>query len=135
MAVKMSGKYLGNKKLELCHEPSGVKITTAAPLDNQGDGSSFSPTDLCAVSLAACMTTVMAIFAERSSIDLSGTSFEITKEMNASPRRIGKIELKISLPKALDSETRLKLERAAKTCPVSHSLSSEIEPDIQFIYV
>ncbi len=134
MSVKMTGKYLGNKKLELCHEQSGSKIYTAAPLDNQGDGSSFSPTDLCTVSLGACMLTVIAIVAERSSIDLSGMHFEVTKEMQESPRRIGKIALDIYMPKGLDPETRLKLERAAQTCPVHHSLSPQIETQIRFNY-
>ena len=41
MSVLISGKYLGAKKVELCHVESGMKITTAAPKDNNGDGSSF----------------------------------------------------------------------------------------------
>src|SRR5512146_2487108 len=51
MAVRMEGRYLGELKVRLHHGPSGTEIMTVAPVDNHGDGSSFSPTDLCAVSL------------------------------------------------------------------------------------
>ena len=61
MAVEITGRYVGNLKVELTHEPSGAVLTTAAPKDNQGDGSSFSPTDLLATSLGACMLTLIAI--------------------------------------------------------------------------
>ncbi len=51
MAVNISGKYVGDLKIELTHGPSGTQLRTAAPVDNQGDGSSFSPTDLVAAAL------------------------------------------------------------------------------------
>ena len=86
----MSGRYLGHLKVELEHGPSGAKITTAAPVDNQGDGSSFSPTDLCAASLGACMLTVMGIVAERDGIDFSTCRFTLEKHMQTDPRRIAK---------------------------------------------
>ncbi len=79
MAVSMSGRYLGGLKVELEHGPSGAKIQTAAPVDNIGDGSSFSPTDLCAASLGACMVTVMGIVAERDGIDFTSVPFRASR--------------------------------------------------------
>lgn len=134
MAVSMSGRYLGHLKVELEHGPSGAKITTAAPVDNQGDGSSFSPTDLCAASLGACMLTVMGIVAERDGIDFSTCRFTIEKHMQADPRRIAKLPLVIDMPAGLGADARKKLERTAKHCPVHHSLLPEIEIDVRFVY-
>lgn len=134
MSVIIQGKFLGNKKVELLHEPSGTKITTAAPVDNNGDGSSFSPTDLVAAALGSCMLTVMAIFADKNQIDLSGMRMRVEKQMNQSPRRIGRLPLTINLPAALSADDRTKLERVALTCPVHQSLHPDIEIPLEFIY-
>lgn len=134
MAVQMSGEYVGGLNVELRHGPSGNEITTAAPVDNHGDGSSFSPTDLCASAMGACMLTVMGIVADREGIDFMGARFELEKHMRADPRRIDRIPVTIHMPAGLDAKQRKKLERTALTCPVHKSLREEIEKDVQFVY-
>lgn len=134
MAVEITGRYAGQLKTEMTHGPSGVVLRTAAPVDNQGDGSSFSPTDLAAAALASCMVTTLAIVAERDGIDLAGVSFRVEKHMAGEPRRIARLPVEIHLPASLPPAERLKLERAAHTCPVHRSLAPEVEKDVQFIY-
>lgn len=134
MAVSMSGEYVGGLNVTLRHGPSGNEITTAAPVDNHGDGSSFSPTDLCASSLGACMLTVMGIVAERDGIDLRGARFELEKHMRADPRRIDRIPVTLHMPAGLSPDQRKKLEHTALTCPVHKSLRDEIEKDVRFVY-
>ena len=135
MAVTITGKYTGNLKTELTH-PSGTKIITAAPVDNKGDGSSFSPTDLAAASLPACMVTTMAIFSERNGneVDLSGVTFEVTKEMSNDPRRIGRLPVVIHMPKNLTPELRAKYERVAHSCPIDRSLHPDVKIEATFVY-
>ena len=135
MAVEMSGRYAGNLKVDLHHGPSGVEIRTAAPVDNNGDGSSFSPTDLLAVSLGTCMVTVMAIYAERHGLPFAGTSFVLEKHMRADPRRVEAIPVTVRMPAALTAEQRERLEHIALTCPVHRSLLPEITREITFEYV
>jgi putative redox protein len=134
MAVEITGRYIGNLKTELTHGPSGVVIRTAAPVDNQGDGSSFSPTDLAATSLGACMMTLIAIVGERDGLDLTGLSFRLEKHMASNPRRIGAIPVTLHMPAGLTAEQRKKLENAALTCPVHKSLSEELERPVEFVY-
>lgn len=134
MAVEITGSYLGKLKVQLNHGPSGSVITTAAPVDNNGDGSSFSPTDLVAAALGACMLTIMGIVAEREGIDLTTATFRVEKHMSASPRRIGALPIVFTLPASATPEQRTKLERAALTCPVHHSLHPEIEVKVEFKY-
>ncbi len=135
MAVEMSGKYLGGLKTELHHGPSGTTIVTAAPVDNNGDGSSFSPTDMVAAGLGACMMTIVAIVAERDGLDVSGLRFSCSKHMTSqAPRRIASIPVVLHMPAGLNSAQRQKLERAALTCPVHHSLLEEIEKSVEFRY-
>ena len=134
MSVEMSGSYEDGLKVELVHGPSGAVIRTAAPVDNQGDGSSFSPTDLVAAGLAACVITTMAIVAERDGIPFGGASFTLEKHMKSDPRRIGAIPIRIQMPAGLTPDQRKKLENTAHTCPVHRSLAPDVEKPVEFIY-
>lgn len=135
MAVEITGSYAGNLKIDLTHGPSGATLTTAAPVDNQGDGSSFSPTDLAASALGACMLTLIAIKANQLGIDLGpGLAFRLEKHMAANPRRIGRLPVTIDMPAGLTTDQRTKLERSALTCPVHKSLSHEVDIPVEFRY-
>ncbi|HYH78178.1 MAG TPA: OsmC family protein [Longimicrobium sp.] len=135
MAVEISGRYTGDLKMELRHGPSGQPLTTAAPRDNMGDGSSYSPTDLLAASLGSCMVTTMAIVARREGIPFDRAEFVLEKHMTAAPpRRVDALPVTIRLSASLEPEQREKLEAAARGCPVHHSLLPEIQRDVRFIY-
>ena len=126
--------YEGNLRVRNTHLKSENIFLTDAPTDNNGKGEAFSPTDVVATALASCMLTIMGILAEREHIDLVGTEANITKTMASNPRRISKIEVQFTFPKNYDDSTKKKLENAALTCPVHHSLHPDIDKDIQFIY-
>lgn len=134
MAVEITGTYLGNLKMELTHGPSGAKLKTAAPVDNKGDGSSFSPTDLVAAALGSCMVTTMAIVAERDGIAAEEFTFRIEKHMANDPRRIGALPVEIHMPAGLNPDQRAKLERAANHCPVHRTLAPEVDKTVTFVY-
>jgi putative redox protein len=129
----MKAIYLGDLHTE-CTHPSGAKIATDAPKDNQGKGEAFSPTDLFAASLATCMLTLMGIAARRLGVDLKGMSADFEKEMNLSPRRIGKLVVRIRCPITPDAEVRAKLEKAAIDCPVKQSLHPDIKLETDFVW-
>lgn len=134
MSIKISGYYVGQKRVKLVH-PSGAEITTSAPKDNQGDGLLFSPTDLVASGLASCMVTIMALAAEKKGYDISGTWVEVEKEMASDlPRRIVSLPVVFHLPRALSPEAREVLEVAAKGCPVHHSLGAGVKSLLTFNY-
>ncbi|MCB1037367.1 MAG: OsmC family protein [Acidobacteria bacterium] len=132
--VHIEGTYVGVLKTELLHGPSGARMVTAAPLDNEGDGSSFSPTDLVASALGACMMTILGIIARREGIDLTGASFRVEKHMQSSPRRIASLPVTLHLPGGLTVDQKTKLERGALTCPVHRSLLPEIDKPVTFVY-
>jgi putative redox protein len=127
--------YLGDLRTEATHLLSGTTIVTDAPLDNQGKGASFSPTDLCATSLAACMITIMGISAKNHGLNIDGTTAEITKIMSASPRRIAAIEIALRMPDNgfSDREKHL-LETAGRSCPVALTLGENVEQRLSFIW-
>lgn len=134
MAVTITGDYTGTLKMQLTHGPSGTGITTAAPKDNQGDGSSYSPTDLVAAALGSCIVTTMAIVANREGIPFAGASFSIEKHMRSDPRRIDALPIRIQMPQALSDDQRARLEEIGRGCPVARSLHPEVRQEIEFGY-
>lgn len=134
MSVVITGNYIGQKKVELTHEPSGSVIITEAPRDNGGEGKSFSPTDLVAAAFGSCVMTTIAIVAERGGLSVAGMRMRVEKIMNPDPRQIAELPLVVHLPANLEIYDRQKLERAALSCPVHKSMSHEVRMPIQFVY-
>jgi putative redox protein len=127
MSVLISGKLTSPTATELVHGPSGAVIGTVAPKDNGGDGSRFSPTDLCAASLAACAATTIALYATRSGIPLDGIEFSVEKQMTAEPpRRIGRLVATYRIASSCSDQDFRKLVNAGKTCPVKRSLHPDV---------
>ena len=124
--------YLGQLRTKNQHLKSGNTFTTDAPVDNNGKGEAFSPTDTVATGLANCMLTVMGIKAEKMDLDMSGTTAEVTKIMASDPRRIAKIIVDIDFPIRPEEKTRKILEHTARTCPVIYSLHPDIEKVVTF---
>ncbi|MGB3149258.1 MAG: OsmC family protein [Maribacter sp.] len=127
--------YNGNLRTECTHLKSGDSFVTDAPTDNNGLGQAFSPTDTVATGLASCMLTMMGIKANGLEVDLKSSTAEVTKHMSASPRRISKIDVKLSLPSDISEKNRKILEHTANTCPVLYSLHPDIKKEIAFNWV
>ena len=126
-------EYLGELRTKATHLLSGQKIITDAPPDNQGRGEAFSPTDLCATSLASCMLTIMGISARNHGWNIDGARAEVTKIMASDPRRIARIEIRFSMPRNNYTDGQRKvLEHAARTCPVHFSISEGLEEVVEF---
>lgn len=122
--------YQGNLRTLCTHIQSQSVIETDAPVDNQGKGERFSPTDLLATSLAACMLTVMGIKASSLQIALDGFNIEVVKVMASEPRRVSEIKLTMKVPKhlqQLDEKNKTILKRTAETCPVFQSIHPSIQ--------
>ena len=133
--IRLTSAYEGGLRCRATHGPSGTSVVTDAPVDNHGRGESFSPTDLVATALGACMLTVIGIVAERHGLDLAGMTAETEKVMSASaPRRIASLRTRITIPLPGDHPQRTVLERAAATCPVHQSIHPEIDAPVEFIW-
>jgi len=124
--------YLGNLRTSSIHLQSGSEIISDAPIDNNGKGEAFSPTDTIANGLASCMFTVMGIKATDLGVDFSGSTATVTKIMGTEPRRIIEIQIVFQFAIAPDEKVQTILERTAMTCPVLYSLHPDIKKDITF---
>jgi uncharacterized OsmC-like protein len=129
----IKSSYLGNLRTQATHVLSGNALLTDAPLDNNGKGEAFSPTDLVCAALGSCMVTIMGIVADREGVSLGGLSWEITKIMHSDPRKIQEIQVNFhwSGP-AFSPAMSQKLKNAARTCPVALSLDPALTQTITF---
>ncbi|MEL0036620.1 MAG: OsmC family protein [Gammaproteobacteria bacterium] len=120
--------YEGDLRVTTVHGPSRQTLSTDAPVDNQGKGESYSPTDLLATALGSCMLTVMGIAARSRDIPLEGTTATVDKHMSQDePRRISILDVRIDIPYALLDKSKVVLKRAAETCPVAQSINPAIK--------
>jgi putative redox protein len=133
MTSKVS--YTGNLRTEAIHIKSGSTIITDAPVDNNGKGEAFSPTDLMATSLASCMMTIMGIAARNHNIDMDNTEAEVLKIMGENPRRVTGINVKLIMPPMVyDAKAKSILIHAAENCPVMKSIHPDIEVNLDIVW-
>lgn len=125
--------YLGDLRTECTHIQSGTKIITDAPLDNQGKGEAFSPTDLLATSLASCMMTIIGIYCKNHEINFDSCTAEIEKIMGVNPRKVEKIIVHMDFTgNNWDSSTLEKVIIAGKTCPVAKTIEDLVQIEFNF---
>ncbi len=135
MGTLVTGQYQGQKRFSVTHDDSGVSFFTDAPKDNNGLGTSFSPTDLVGTALATCILTTIAIVADRDGLSMDGMRFKVVKEMTADkPRKIGSLNLELFLPATIPESERARLEAFAKSCPVHRALNPDVSVQISFSY-
>ena len=135
MSHKIEGSYLGGLRVSSTHLASNTEIITDAPLDNNGKGESFSPTDLVATALGTCMITVMGIYAEKNWILMPNVYSRTNKFMPSNPRKISKLKIEIIFDdNQLSDVDKQSLKEVALNCPVSKSLHPDLKQEIEFIF-
>ena len=125
--------YENPLRTRMTHIASGQEVITDAPLDNQGLGQAFSPTDLVSAALASCIMTIMGIKATDMSLAIESLDASVTKTMASNPRRIQCIDiaLAIQIPGATEKQREI-LERTTRACPVARSLHGDVKKNISF---
>ncbi len=131
--VEIDVEYLGDLHCKVKHGPSGQEFITDAPVDNQGKGEYFSPTDLAATAMGSCIATIMGIKANEHNIDIKGMKITVLKEMMNQPyRRIKKLMLDVIFPHELNEHDFAIMKNVIKTCPVTRSLHPDIEIEVEY---
>jgi putative redox protein len=133
--VEIKLSYEGDLHCSAVHTPSGNTLVTDAPLDNNGRGQAFSPTDLLATALGSCMATVIGILAKRKELAVEGMTVTVRKFMSDDqPRRVIRLELDLQIPLPASHPDRKLLESAARGCPVHHSIHPDIEVVMNWLW-
>jgi uncharacterized OsmC-like protein len=128
-------EYLGGLRTKCTHVNSNTSIITDAPIDNNGLGQAFSPTDLVATAYASCMLTIIGIYCKEHGVFFEYAKASVEKIMEANPRRIGKIVIHIDFKgnNWTDLEAE-KVIRAGKACPVAKTLGDNVAVEFSIVY-
>jgi len=126
--------YIGDLRCSAEHLQSGTIIESDAPTDNHGKGEKFSPTDMCATSLAECALTTIAILGKDKNINIDGAHCNLQKIMTANPRRISEIVCNFVFSNQYSDEEKAFIEETAHNCPVAKSLHPDLVQTMVFIY-
>jgi len=133
MNHSIENRYVGELRTSSTHVKTGKNIMTDAPIDNNGKGQAFAPTDLVSSALCSCITTVMGICAEKGKFEMPNSKAKITKLMSTNPRKISEIKIEINFEKnSLTDVQKRKLISVGKNCPVAKSLNSDIKQNLIF---
>lgn len=95
-------------------------IITDEPERLGGTDEGPAPHELLAATLAGCIATTIAMYAQRREWDVEAT-VDVDYDPDSVPRRFA---VDIRLPQDLTPEQRQRLERVAETCPVRRALEA-----------
>jgi uncharacterized OsmC-like protein len=129
--------YQGQLRCEAKRLEKNQFVHTDVGLEHGGLGEHYSPVELVVAALGTCITSMMAVVADRNQVNLTGMQIHAAMEMVSVPaRRIGAVRLTVLVPNSasISSEVRQKLEAAAGACPVKNSLHPDIKITMTFLY-
>jgi uncharacterized OsmC-like protein len=131
--AKIEMEYKGSLQTLLTHGDSREQITTDAPIDNNGKGRCFSPTDMVAGAYLSCMMTIIGIYCEKNSLLLNSAKGSVEKFMGNAPRRIIGLNIAIDLSgHSWNEQEKEAIKKAALNCPVAQSVNNEMTINASF---
>jgi uncharacterized OsmC-like protein len=107
----------------------GHVISVDQPIEDGGDDTAPTPTELFIASLASCVAFYARRYLARHELPTEGLSAEATFEMGAKPARVSRIEVRLILPSGVPAERREALLAVASHCTVHNSLTNP--PDVR----
>ena len=116
-------EYAGGMKLVARHR--GFEMVSDQPTSGGGEGTAMTPTEVFVASLAMCVGVFVLYFAKRHGIPVEGMRIETDWQMAEGPRRVGAIQVAVTMPQAVSAQHRSALQRAAEQCVVHNTLHHE----------
>jgi putative redox protein len=96
-------------------------IATDEPLSLGGTDTAPAPHELLPATLASCVSTMVALYAQRKGWVLDDLRVDVTYDTDATPRRF---TVDLHLPGTLSDDQVQRLRRVADTCPVRKALEA-----------
>lgn len=97
-------------------------VITDEPESLGGTNTGPAPHELLPATLASCISTMIALYAQRKDWQLDGLSVDVTYDNEAEPRSF---DVTLHLPDGLTEDQVERLRRVADTCPVRRALEGD----------
>jgi putative redox protein len=94
-------------------------IITDEPTSIGGTDTGPAPHELLPAALASCISTMIALYAQRKAWDIGEVRVDADYDYEAEPRRF---DVTVHLPDGLTQDQITRLTRVAETCPVRRAL-------------
>jgi putative redox protein len=96
-------------------------ITTDEPEGLGGTDTGPAPHELLPATLASCISTMVALYAQRKGWPLPDLSVDVIYDTDVEPRHF---DVTVHLPDGLSDDQVARLRRVADTCPVRRALEA-----------
>jgi len=96
-------------------------IVTDEPERVGGSDRGPAPHELLAATLASCIATMVALYAENRGWEIGEAAVQVHYDPESVPQRVA---VDIHLPAALTGDQRRRLERVAESCPVRRAFEA-----------
>jgi putative redox protein len=121
MAMTATARRVGNGLEHELDINGRHTIVTDEPERLGGTDLGPAPHELLAATLASCVATMIAMYAQNRGWDIGETAVAVDYDPDSSPRHFS---IDVHLPNDLTSDRRRRLERVAETCPVRRALEA-----------
>ena len=101
-------------------------IVTDEPRSLGGTDAGPAPHELLPAALAACISTMVALYARRKGWELGETQVDVVYDADADPRHF---DVTLHLPAGLSDDQITRLRRVAATCPLRRTLEADVSFD------
>jgi len=112
--------YAGGDRLRV--DVRGHVLLTDQPVEDGGEDTAPTPTEMFVSSLAACVTFYAERFLRRHGLSTEGLKVTADYQWGENPHRVGEIVLKVEAP-GLTEVKREAFERVIEHCTVHNTLS------------
>jgi putative redox protein len=100
----------------------GHELLTDQPVGLGGTDGAPTPLELLGASLAACVALYVQRALESRSLSAEGLVVEARPVWRENPGRIGRYDVIVEVPSEIPVGYHAEIERAARNCPVHHTL-------------
>ena len=121
MAMTASARRIGDTLKHEVNVNGRHVILTDEPTHLGGTDEAPAPHELLPATLAACVSTMIAMYAQNRGWNIGETAVEVTYDPDSLPRRF---TIDVQLPDNLTPAQYRRLERVADTCPVRRALEA-----------
>ncbi len=121
MGMTATARRIGNGLTHEVDVNGRHTIVTDEPGRLGGSDLGPAPHELLAATLASCVGTMIALYAQNRGWELGETAVHVTYDSDSLPRRF---TIDIQLPEDLTPDQQRRLARVADTCPVRRALEA-----------